>query len=386
MEEVFPRLKDDVTNSLLLFDQIRRDSSQGQISERLIFAQIRKTANEVSSIKSAQVVSFRGALQHLRIFLPLLIAFSLVLTLDPQFLSRSLAMILHPFSNLPVRETFLSLDPKGAIVLRGAPLVIRAQAAGHLPDKLTLTLWPEGSDPRRLPMESEGEGRFSYRIASVQSSFRYQANHGSTLSPIYNLQAVDPPEIGKIRLTLIPPEYTGLPAAVKEEGQIEALKGTVVNLEARATKAVKEGKVILDQGNELLLKVKEDRLTGSLLVLSPGTYSIKVKDNLGFENPNPVQYPIRLIPDQYPEAEIVSPGQDLEISGGETLPIVYTGRDDFGITSVKLSYQVRGKEESIHLRNGDGERSVGPETFKWDLGEPRPGPGRPDELSPRDLG
>ena len=33
-----------------------------------------------------------------------------------------------------------------------------------------------------------------------------------------------------------------------------------------------------------------------------------------------------------------------------------------------MSYQARGKEESIHLRNGDGERSVGPETFKWDLG------------------
>ncbi len=45
-----------------------------------------------------------------------------------------------------------------------------------------------------------------------------------------------------MRLTLIPPDYTGLPVTVKEEGHIEALKGTVVNLEARATKGVKEGK------------------------------------------------------------------------------------------------------------------------------------------------
>ena len=106
-----------------------------------------------------------------------------------------------------------------------------------------------------------------------------------------------------------------------------------------------------------------------------------MKDDLGFENSNPVQYPIRLIPDQYPEAEIVSPGQDLEISGGETLPIVYTGKDDFGITSVKLSYQARRKQESIHLRNGDGERSVGPETFKWDLGSLGLAPG--DRMSYR---
>ncbi len=247
-------------------------------------------------------------------------------------------------------------------------MVIRAQTTGYLPDKLTLTIWPEGGEPRRFAMESEGDGQFSYRVASAQSSFRYQANHGSTLSPIYTLQVVDPPEIGKMRLTLIPPDYTGLPVVVKEEGHIEALKGTVVNLEARATKAIKEGKVILDQENQLLLKVKEDQLTGSLLVLSPGTYHIKVKDDLGFENPNPVQYQIRLIPDQYPEAEIVSPGHDLEISGSEILPIVYTGKDDFGITAIRLSYQVGGRDGSIHLKSSDTRRSLGPETFKWDLG------------------
>jgi uncharacterized protein YukE len=75
-----------------------------------------------------------------------------------------------------------------------------------------------------------------------------------------------------------------------------------------------------------------------------------------------------LVPDQYPEAEILSPGQDLEISGNETLPLVYAGKDDYGITSIRLSYQIGGKESSVSLRSGENRRSVGPETFKWDLG------------------
>ena len=183
VEETFPHLRDDVTNSLLLFDQVQKDPGPGQISERLVFAQVRKTVREVSSIQPGQVVSFRGALRHLRIFLPLLIGVSIVLALDPQLLGRSLALILHPFSNLPVRETSLSLDPKGSIILRGAPLVIQAQATGYLPDRLALNIWPEGGELRHVPMEPEGEGRFSYRIASTQGSFRYQAVHGSTLSP-----------------------------------------------------------------------------------------------------------------------------------------------------------------------------------------------------------
>ncbi len=184
VEETFPQLRDDVTNSLLLFDQVQKDSGPGQISERLIFAQIRKTVGEVSSIQPGQVVSFRGALRHLRIFLPLLIGVLHCACPGPSASGSISGPDPSPFfkSALYGRPS-LSLDPKGSIVLRGTPVVIRAQATGYLPDRLALNIWPEGGEPRHVPMEPEGEGRFSYRIASAQSSFRYQAIHGSTLSP-----------------------------------------------------------------------------------------------------------------------------------------------------------------------------------------------------------
>jgi soluble cytochrome b562 len=141
----------------------------------------------------------------------------------------------------------------------------------------------------------------------------------------------------------------------------------MVNLEAKTNKPVKEGKVVLNQGNELALHVKGDQLTGSLAIFYPGTYSIHVKDELGFENLNPVQYRIHLLPDKYPEAEIINPAQDLEVGGTEIAPIVYTARDDFGITAVRLSYQMGGAERFISLKNMSSSRSLGPETFKWDL-------------------
>ena len=178
---------------------------------------------------------------------------------------------------------------------------------------------------------------------------------------------VDPPEVGKVKLTLIPPDYTRLPKEVRQEGHIDALKGTLVNFEVHTNKPVKEGQLVLNQGNRFVLNVHGDRLTGSLAVFSPGTYSIHVKDELGFENPYPVQYRIHLLPDKYPEAEIISPAQDLEVAGTEVTPIVYTARDDFGITTVRLSYQMGGTERFIPLKQNGSGRSLGPETFKWDL-------------------
>ncbi len=63
VEEMFPSLRDDVTNSLLLFGQVEKNPRSGQISEGLILAQIRKTAGEVSTIKPWQVVTLKGALR-----------------------------------------------------------------------------------------------------------------------------------------------------------------------------------------------------------------------------------------------------------------------------------------------------------------------------------
>ena len=368
LEEKFPELKDDVTNSLLLFDQLTNGESSNPISKGLIAAHLKKTVGAISSIHPRQVVSLKKAFGHLRILLPLMVAFSIVFAIDPTFVNRSLALILHPFSNMPVQKTFISVEPKGSVILRGSPLIIRALTEGYVPKNLALSIWPEGGEVKRMTMEPEGNGRFVYQIESVQSSFRFQAYHGGPASPIYGVRVVDPPDIRKVTLTLTPPDYTGLPEEVKDEGHVEALKGTAVKLEIQVTQGVVEGKLVLNQGSELPLKVQGERLSGSLLIFYPGAYSIRVKNDFGFENPNPIHYQVRLLPDRYPEAEIISPAQDLEISGNEVIPIHYSAKDDFGITAIRLDYQTRGIERFINLKGSQGGRFLGPEIFKWDLG------------------
>ena len=97
-------------------------------------------------------------------------------------------------------------------------------------------------------MEVEGDGRFTYKMAFVKSSFQYQVHGNGSDSQVYGIRVVDPPEVGKMKLTLIPPDYTGLPKEVREEGHIEALKGTMVNLDARTTKAVTGGEADPESG------------------------------------------------------------------------------------------------------------------------------------------
>ena len=366
LEEKFPQLRDDVSNSLSLFEEIKK-AGTGQVSEELVAAQISKTAEEVCNLEPARVVNIRRAFRHFRILIPLLTALIVVLGLDPYFLNRSLALLTNPFSTLPQKKATLRVEPGEAVVLRGSSFLIRAKVEGHIPETLLLEIRPDGREVMRVKMKPEGEGRFSYRIPSAQLSFRYQAYNGRATSPVHQVQVVDPPEIEKIKLTLIPPDYTGLPKEEKEGGFIEALKGTLVNLEIQVTKPVREAKIVMDQKNQLPLEIHENRLKGSMLIFNPGNFFIEVRDELGFENSNPARYPIRLIPDKYPEAEILTPDEDLEVAGNETIPIVYSARDDFGISNVKLSFQTSGREKSLTLKSSANQRSISPETFKWDL-------------------
>ena len=366
LEKSYPHLRDDVTNSLSLFAEMK-EGGKGQVSEGLVGAQIRKTAEEVCAFEPSRVVNLRKAFRPLKILLPLLAASFIVLGLDPHFLNRSLAILTNPFSTLPQRKTTLTVEPGEATVLRGSPFLIRAKAEGHVPEKLLLEIRPEGREAVKAEMKAEGDGKFSHRIPSSQFSFRYRVYNGLAASPAYQVRVVDPPELEKIKLTLIPPDYTGLAKEEKEGGHIEALKGTLVNLEVRVSKAVREGKIVVDPKNQIPLETHENRLKGNMLIFNPGTYFLEVRDELGFENPNPARYPIRLIPDKYPEAEILNPDEDLEVAGNETIPVVYSARDDFGVSTVKLNFQTSGREKSLTLKSSANRRSIGPETFKWDL-------------------
>jgi len=60
-------------------------------------------------------------------------------------------------------------------------------------------------------------------------------------------------------------------------------------------------------------------------------------------------------------------GFPVEVSGREVLPVTFAASDDFGVTAIRLIYQMGGKERSITLQSPKESRYTGPELFKWDL-------------------
>lgn len=369
VEASFPQLKDNLTNSLELVEEIRNGEAGGDLSRTLIMAQVSKTSRQLSSLSPKAVVDFKRIVALLKFVVPLFLAFLGTWALSPGSIRDSLSLLSRPWASLPPSKIIISLEPKGGIVAKGSQVTIKARASGKVPENMSLRVWPEKGEEVALAMEPEGEGKFRYLIDGVEKSFTYQAQSNGQGSSRYQIRVVPLPEVARVRLTYFPPEYSRLPNEVREQGHIEALKGTSVRMEVVPTKKVKEASIELSAGNAVSLKEGAGGLLkGSLIILSPGSYSIKLKDEFGFENREPVRYQIRLLPDQTPEVEIVSPAQDLTVDGNEILPLVYAARDDFGLTEVRLAFRtLAGKEQKISLKKASGERGLGREEYRWDL-------------------
>ena len=157
LEARFPRLKDNVTNAVLLFQQMNKSTGPDGISRGLVAAHLQKTADDVSQIHPKEVVTFRKVWPHVKLLVPLFIVFTAVLILDAQFVNRSLANLFDPLSTLPDRKTVISVERPPPFVLRGKPVVIRAKASGYVPDRLLLRLLPEAGEEIAGMGETEGD-------------------------------------------------------------------------------------------------------------------------------------------------------------------------------------------------------------------------------------
>jgi hypothetical protein len=369
VEKKVPDLKDNLTNSLALFHSDRTGTRNRELSRSLVAAQMAKTSRQVSPISPGQIIELNRVSRYAKMVIPVILVFIGTWVLSPSSLVRSWNLLARPWASLPPRVTYLDITPKGATLARGSQFLITASTWGKIPEEMSLKVWTESGREAVTAMEKEGKGRFRYTLYRVDESFHYQASSRGYDSPVYRAHVVPLPEVAGLRITSFPPEYSRLPSAVQTGGHISALKGTVVKLDITPTKEISEGKIVLSRKNVVPLKKTDSpALEGSLVLLSEGAYHIELKDQFGFTNPSPLRYQIRLIPDEAPRVEIVDPAHDRQVTGNETLPLVYNAHDDFGITEIRLGFRVTGKKEhKIVLWKGSGEKTFSLKLYRWDL-------------------
>jgi len=175
-------------------------------------------------------------------------------------------------------------------------------------------------------------------------------------------ETVGEPVAGDLVLDYRFPAHTGLDdrRVVGSDGRVEALKGTRVTLSARTFEPVTRAAFVLEptggEPRRVPLEVAGQReLLGTFDVLKPGTWRLAVTTAGGDALEEERGHPIRVLEDERPGVELLSPAADGEMDVTDPLELAWSARDDFGLSEVALVWQI------VHAGGDPGRRPLGEE-------------------------
>ncbi|MBN1916833.1 MAG: hypothetical protein JW889_02900 [Verrucomicrobia bacterium] len=254
-------------------------------------------------------------------------------------------------------RTFTQLDvqPGSVECEELSDLTIYAELSGRIPDEATIHFENDKGEwiSEKLDLE-RGRVRHmsaSFEFTRLSSPFSYYVEAGDATSPTYEVIVYPDPKVDAISAELLFPAYTQLPKQTIKKGDIVALRGTKVTLNAHANTKLDRARLVRADGTVVPLAISENgrNASGAFTVEQDGLYEIVIEDEYGHVNRQRKQYAITALKDTVPDVRIIHPGQDMKVTKTSEVPIEFEVADDYGISKIGLALNVRMEGEQRQI-------------------------------------
>ena len=380
VEHHYPQLKNRLIASMQLYDTLKKNPLG--YSTDMIEATVQHTDDICKNLDFKEIVDRRPLKETVRIASGLGLAFLAFALIFPSSMNFAFFAFSHPLTEIEIPERFhFVVWPGDFEAAKYSDVEIKIKAEGEKPSGVKL-LWRNlgagwnQEDLRKEEKPEEKDFDFGYAFKEVKRSFDYYVEAEGVESQRYRVSVVDKPRVIEMKLTFDYPQYTRLERVVLDEndGNVTAVKGTEVTIEAQANKPLKSAALVFKGSVEKDMKVEKNRAVAQIRVLKDDSYLIQLYDSSGYTNPEPIEYQITVIPDEYPEVEILDPAENSDLTESMELRLLIKATDDYGFSSLKLVYQIlsagmesREKIEDIPIRrNHKAEMEV---DYLWDLSD-----------------
>ncbi|MFH1681163.1 MAG: DUF4175 family protein, partial [Candidatus Eisenbacteria bacterium] len=329
----------------------RRDETRFGYSIALIDALVADALAKSEAIRERSVVGAER-LRRALLALPLFAGIAAALFLAVPDRAADVLLLVGPGGRARHAERIgLEVRPGDCRVEAGEIVPVEARFARYRGDEALLLVREGEGEAKAFPMaegSGPGEGRvFEAAIPPLDENARYLVRFEGGESPWFAIAVRRPPVLTDIAYTLCFPSYTGLPEETVREnhGNVNALYGTEVRLDVAANKPVREGRLEREGEAPLPLVPEGSALTGSFTVDKRFAYRVRVVDEEGGENADPVLYQVTPVEDEKPFVRIDRPEGDLELGQDMRIVVGFTALDDHGVTEVNLVYRKGDEEE-----------------------------------------
>jgi hypothetical protein len=238
-------------------------------------------------------------------------------------------------------------------------------------------------------MQPQAESRFAANLRLENGTVEYRILAGDAITQWHRIQTRPRPRVELFTKLLQFPEYSLLPdvSSTAEDGNLQALQGTVAQLTIRPNQPVSAAELRLDPLNSeepvvipLTLQQGTDQTatpaglwTAAIPIQDPGTYRVHlVSAETGFENVFSPRYEIRPQPDLIPRTGFVDQQQTtLLLPPDDILQLQAMAEDDLPLVSLEQQISINGADWislplSMTVVEGTEGRSVTAD-WQWDL-------------------
>ena len=360
IEQASPDLKNGLINFLLL-----RDHDSG-VKQAIYDGVRRQAASGLSQVNTDTAVDRSALIRVGYILLALVVAMAAYKVLSPKDPFQSVARVAAPWQTIarPSRTTIEQVEPGNVEVYQGTPLSVTAVVRG-LRDQERVELVYSTADGQMVDQTvgmnaADGSSQFACEVSTgstgVQQDLTYHLRAGDARTEAFRVTVKDAPSIHVQSVTYQYPRYTGLTdQTVVEQGDLSALEGTRVKIEALANQPIRSAYIELfdptsddpDEPVKSIPMIHEDEVARGQITLALGTdrktpmfsaFQLRFSNVEGQRNQQPARYQIEVTPDLPPLVEILTPRRrEIELPANRSLFVEVRALDpDFALRRVRL--------------------------------------------------
>lgn len=338
----FPGIRDRLLDALQIYEG--RDRLRSNYSVDLIDASFADLCRQIEPLRFTDAVG-DARVRKARKFVAMAFAvFLLLFVISPSGFLGSFHRLVHYnesfAASLPVE---IVVEPGNAEVVRGQSISIAIRTMGKPVESLSLLTRQKGQvDFDLQTLKPQQSGVFRTELRDLKTSTEYFAAVEDVKSDRFMISVLDRPLIRSVQLRVTPPPYTRLPAKILDEniGDFSAYPGSRVSLRLTSSKDLDSAAAAFSDRSFVRLAAAGMGATGTFGVLQSKSYHLILRDKNGLTNIDPIEYTIKIIPDEYPTAEILSPAKNLDLTEEMKLDISVRIKDDFGFSKLRLAYRL----------------------------------------------
>ncbi|MBN1466047.1 hypothetical protein JXA02_09815 [candidate division KSB1 bacterium] len=336
---LYENVDDRLVNALQLYENYERDKERYSLDlieaalvkmDRLIGAERFSAKVDLTKIKSAG----RRLL--------LLAAVALIPgLLFNSFFSDGLFRLFHPLRDFAQVNIEFVVDPGDTTVIKGEDVRVQAWPSDTSAASLTLH-FENQSGLQQLTLHRSIDRSFSYTFAAVRDTLHYSFSLRDARSRLFSISPIERPLLRSLHVRVDPPAYAKLEPYFLDEniGDIYALRGARIALTGTANKELQSGYLLFSADVKKDLDIQGRRISAAFTVTQNDTYSIHLVDEGGRTSSAAITYQIKVIPDDHPFVQIVTPGQDSDLAEDMMIPLAIEAQDDYGIDELTLAHQI----------------------------------------------